>query len=200
MTELGVSSKDFVLIKGKNEALAKVELSRVEDNSLNLIRMDSSLRSNSGTGLGEEVEIVKIEVKEAKSIEISPTEEVKFTGDPTKIFKEKLVGKAVVKGNLQFFNIMGTTLHYIVSKTSPKKYVRISTNTQLKVSEKVLSPKDLKVPSITYDDIGGLEEEISSIREMIEIPMKHPEVFEKIGISPLKEYSCTDHLELERPF
>jgi len=136
MTELGVSSKDFVLIKGKNEALAKVELSRVEDNSLNLIRMDSSLRSNSGTGLGEEVEIVKIEVKEAKSIEISPTEEVKFTGDPTKIFKEKLVGKAVVKGNLQFFNIMGTTLHYIVSKTSPKKYVRISTNTQLKVSEK----------------------------------------------------------------
>ncbi len=186
MTKLGISSSDFVLIKGKGEALAKVELSRVEDNGLNLIRMDSSIRNNASVGLGEEVEVIKVDVVEAKNVEIAPTEEVKFTGDPTKIFLEKLIGKAVIKGNLQFFNIMGTTLHYVVTKTNPKKYVRIGAHTQLKVSEKVVSPKDLKVPSITYDDIGGLQEEVGAIREMIEIPMKHPEVFERIGITPPK--------------
>ncbi|MCA9459919.1 MAG: CDC48 family AAA ATPase, partial [Nanoarchaeota archaeon] len=127
-----------------------------------------------------------VQVLEAKSIEIAPTEEVKFSGDPTSIFLEKLIGKALIKGNIQFFNIMGTTLHYVVTKTSPKKYVRISANTQLKVLDKVTKPGDMKVPSITYDDIGGLKEEVSAIREMIEIPMKHPEVFERIGISPPK--------------
>lgn len=81
---------------------------------------------------------------------------------------------------------MGTTLHYIVTKTSPKKYVRVTQNTKLKVLDKVTTPGEMKVPSITYDDIGGLKEEVSAIREMVEIPMKHPEVFERIGISPPK--------------
>ena len=81
---------------------------------------------------------------------------------------------------------MGTTLHYVVTKTGPSGFVRVTANTNLRVSSKVTEPKDLKVPSITYDDIGGLKEEVEAIREMIEIPMKHPEVFERIGISPPK--------------
>ena len=186
MTDLGISQGDFILIKGKLSALAQVEVSKVQDNQRSIIRMDSSIRNNVGASLDDEVEVDKANVVEAKSIEIAPTEEVKFTGDPTKLFLEKLVGKPVVKGNLLFFNIMGTTLHYVVTKTSPRKYVRVSTNTKLKISEKVTSQKDLKVPSITYDDIGGLHEEVGAIREMVEIPMKHPEVFERIGINPPK--------------
>ncbi len=186
MAELGVSVGDFVLIKGKNEALAKVARINPEDSNLELIRMDSSIRNNAGVSLSDKVEVQKVQVQEAKSIEIAPTEEVKFTGDPTQLFTEKLIGKALTKGNLVYFNIMGTTLHYVVSKTSPKKYIRVSANTKVKVSDKVTKPGDLKVPSITYDDIGGLKEEVSAIREMIEIPMKHPEVFERIGITPPK--------------
>ena len=186
MNKLGISVGDFVLIKGKSEALARVDLVDNQDYNLNIIRMDSSIRNNLGVSLSDKVEVIKVEVVEAKSVEISPTEEVKFTGDPTQLFKDKLIGKAVTKGNLLQFNIMGTTLYYVVSKISPKKYVRISSNTNVKVGTKVMNPGDLKVPTITYDDIGGLKEEVSQIREMIEIPMKHPEVFERIGIVPPK--------------
>lgn len=186
MDELGIADGDYVLIKGKSEALAKAYKVSKEDSGLDIVRMDSAIRNNVSVSLGDQVFVNKVQVLEAKSIEIAPTEEVKFSGDPTSIFLEKLIGKALIKGNIQFFNIMGTTLHYVVTKTSPKKYVRISANTQLKVLDKVTKPGDMKVPSITYDDIGGLKEEVSAIREMIEIPMKHPEVFERIGISPPK--------------
>ena len=186
VSDLKIGSGDFILIKGKSETLAQVYPLSKEDENLDLIRMDSSLRSNAGVSLGDKVEIEKVEINPAKSIEIAPTQEIKFSGDPTQIFHDKLLNRALTKGNIVTFNIMGTTLHYIVTKTSPKKYVFINQNTKIKVNEKVTNPGDLKVPTLTYDDIGGLKEEVSAIREMIEIPMKHPEVFERIGIAPPK--------------
>ncbi len=184
ISNLGISSGDYVVLKGRHETLAQALIGAKEDKGLDIIRMDSSLRNNAGVSLGDKVSIESATIVEAKSIEIAPTEEVKFSGDPTQIFHRKLLGKALTKGNVQIFNIMGTTLHYVVTKTTPKKYVRVSANTSIKVLDKVTKPQDIKVPSITYDDIGGLKEEVSAIREMVEIPMKHPEVFERIGISP----------------
>ncbi len=184
ISNLGISSGDYVVLKGRHETLAQALIGAKEDKGLDIIRMDSSLRNNAGVSLGDKVSIESATIVEAKSIEIAPTEEVKFSGDPTQIFHQKLLGKALTKGNVQIFNIMGTTLHYVVTKTTPKKYVRVSANTSIKVLDKVTKPQDIKVPSITYDDIGGLKEEVSAIREMVEIPMKHPEVFERIGISP----------------
>lgn len=186
MKKLSLNEEDYVSLKLKSETLARVFESNPEDYGLDIIRMDSSIRNNIGASLGDQIEIKKAKVSEAKSIEISPTEEVRFSGDPTPIFHQKLIGKALIKGNVQFFNIMGTTLHYVVTKTTPKGYVKVTENTKINVSDKVVKPGDLKVPSITYDDIGGLKEEVSSIREMVEIPMKHPEVFERIGISAPK--------------
>ena len=100
--KLGVSIGDYILIKGKGETIGRVQRCESSDYGLNLIRMDSSIRNNAGVSLGDEVEVKRVEVVEAKNVEISPTEEVKFTGDPTSIFKEKLVGKSVVKGNLLY--------------------------------------------------------------------------------------------------
>ena len=184
--ELGLQEGEYVLISGENKALARVFRSEKEDEGLDLIRMDSTIRNNCKVGLGDSVSLEKVEVVEAKTVEIAPTQEVRFSGDPTPIFHNKLLAKPILKGNVLTFNIMGSTLHYIVTKTNPKGYVRVTNKTELKVLEKVTSPKDVKVPSITYDEIGGLKEEVSAIREMIEIPMKHPEVFERIGISPPK--------------
>ncbi len=183
LSKLNVSTGEYILINKK--CVAKVLKCYVEDEGLDLIRMDSSLRSNSSIGLGDSVECVRVDVSVAKSIEISPTSDgVKFSNDPTSLFLGNMVSKAYSKGNLVTFNLMGTTLHYLVSKTNPKGYVRVDSSTKLKVSTKVMSSGDLKVPTITYDDIGGLKDEVIQIREMIEIPMKHPEVFEKLGISP----------------
>ena len=185
-SQLDVSQGDYVVLKGKKEALAKVLPSAREDEGLDVVRMDSSLRSNAGVSLGDQVVVQKTTLQEAKTVTIAPTEEVKFSGDPTAIFHQKMVSKPVMKGNVLTFNIMGTTLHYVVTKTTPKKHVRVTQNTQIQVLDKVSTPEDVKVPSLTYDDIGGLKEEVSAIREMVEIPMKHPEVFERIGISPPK--------------
>lgn len=186
LQQLGLSQGDYVLLKGKHETLAQVQESAPEDRGLDLIRMDSTLRNNAGVSLGDKIDVLKVIVVEAKTITIAPTEEIKFSGDPTQIFHQKLIGKALTQGNVQMFNIMGTTLHYVVTKTNPKKYVRVTQNTQIKVVDKVTKPQDIKVSSITYEDIGGLKEEVAAIREMVEIPMKHPEVFERIGISPPK--------------
>lgn len=186
MDKIGIVQGDYVLLKGKTETIARVMESNSEDNGLDIVRMDSSIRTNLGVTLGDPVQVSKVQVQEAKSIDIAPTSEVSFTGDPTPIFLEKMHGKALVKGNIVTFNILGTTLHYVVIKTSPRKYVRVSTNTKLNVLDKVTKPGDHKISDITYDDIGGLKEEVTAIREMIEIPMKHPEVFERIGISPPK--------------
>lgn len=184
--ELSINEGDYILLKGKSDSIAKAYRAQSEDENLEIVRMDSSIRNNLGVTLGDQVKLEKVKVEEAKKIEIAPTEQVRFSGDPTPIFHDKLIGRALVKGNVLFFNIMGTTLHYVVTKTSPKNPVRITQNTEVKVLDKIVKPGDLKVPSLTYDDIGGLKEEVSAIREMIEIPMKHPEVFERIGISPPK--------------
>lgn len=186
MRELSLSDGDYLLLKGKSEAVGRVFALRAEDSGLNLIRMDSQLRNNAQVTLGDQIDVEKADVVEAQSIEIAPTEEVKFSGDPTSIFREKLHGMAVSKGNVMVFNIMGTTLYYVVTKVAPKKIVRISARTEVKISDKVTQPGDVKVQKITYEQIGGLKEEVSAIREMIEIPMKHPEVFERIGIAPPK--------------
>ncbi len=186
LQQLGLSQGDYVLLKSKHETLAQVQESAPEDRGLDLIRMDSTLRNNAGVSLGDKIDVLKVIVVEAKTITIAPTEEIKFSGDPTQIFHQKLIGKALTQGNVQMFNIMGTTLHYVVTKTNPKKYVRVTQNTQIKVVDKVTKPQDIKVSSITYEDIGGLKEEVAAIREMVEIPMKHPEVFERIGIAPPK--------------
>ena len=186
LRKIGLSEGDYVLMRGKSEGIARAYLANSEDYGLNIIRMDSSLRNNIGLSLGDEVEVSFVEVVEAKSLELAPTEEVRFSGDPTHIFLEKLIGRALMKGNVVNFNIMGTTLHYVITKTNPKKYVRVSSNTKLNILDKIAKPGEHKVPSITYDDIGGLKEEVGAIREMIEIPMKHPEVFERIGISAPK--------------
>ena len=184
--EMSLNEGEYILIQGEHKVLARVYRVESQDEGLGIIRMDSTMRNNAKASLGDEITAQKVDVVEAKSIEIAPTQEVRFSGDPTEIFKNKLLAKPLLKGNVVNFNIMGSTLHYVVTKTTPKGYVKVTNNTKLKVSDNVTSAKDVKVPTITYDEIGGLKDEVSAIREMIEIPMKHPEVFERIGISPPK--------------
>jgi len=186
MEKLGLETGEFVLLEGKKKTIAKVWRSNPEDEGLDIIRLDSITRRNLGVGLGDEIEISKVELKPATYVELSPTEEVRFSGDPTAFFHGKLLDKPVTKGDLIYINIMGNTLHYIVTKVTPKPYAYVSEKTDFKINEKKVEDHDLKVPDVTYEDIGGLKEEISQIREMIEIPMKHPEVFERLGINPPK--------------
>ena len=186
MEELGLEAGDFIEIKGKRKAIASVRRSIYGEEEQNTIRIDGTIRSNAGTSLGEEVEIKKTICEEAKTVKLSPVEAIQFNGDPTNYFHNKLIEKPLIKGQKIEIDVMGTQLHYIVSQTNPNKCVKISENTELIISDKVVKAESMKLPEVSYEDIGGLGEEIDAIREMIELPIKHPEVFQRLGIGAPK--------------
>lgn len=185
MDSLDLKSGDILLIKGTKETLCKVWRSRPEDKGKNIIRIDHVTRSNAGASLGEEVEIKKVEVKKAKSITIAPTEEIQFASDPSQYFKEMLIDRPFKKDDLIEFNIMGSAFHFVVTNINPNDNVLFVSDSQLIVSEKPLKTLG-KIAKISYEDIGGLKEEIQQVREMIELPLKHPEIFERLGVTPPK--------------
>ncbi len=186
MQEHNIKAGDIIEINGKSKAVAIVWRGRPEDEYENIIRMDGTLRFNAQVSIGETVEIRKVECKEAKSVTIAPVEPVEFIGDPKDYFHKKLIDKPVIQGQKIMLDVMGTQLHYVVTKTVPKDCVVITPQTELIVSHNVVKPESLKVPSVSYEDIGGLSKEIDLIREMVEIPIKHPELFEKLGIGAPK--------------
>ncbi len=189
MERLGVEAGDAVSIEGKKKTVATVLRSRPEDDRKdnNLIRIDGSIRHNAGTSIGEKVKIQKTDCKDASSITIAPLQNVRFSDDPTTYFSNKLLDRPFIKGDKLIIDVMGTPLHYVVTKTSPKGFVKFTKSTELNISSEKVSPDEVKaIPEINYEDIGGLSDEIDQIREMVELPMKHPEVFEHVGIGAPK--------------
>ncbi len=186
MKELNLNPGDIVLIEGQSKAAAIVWRARPEDEGLGVIRIDGITRGNAGTSLGEKVKVRKIDAQVAQSITIAPTEEIRFAVDPEMFFKERMYGKAYLKGNKLVVNVLGTPFYFIVTATQPKGVVIVGNETRINVSERVVSEEAHKIPSVTYEDIGGLQEEIMKIREMVELPLKHPEIFETLNITPPK--------------
>ncbi|RLJ10306.1 MAG: AAA family ATPase [Candidatus Aenigmatarchaeota archaeon] len=186
MEKLGIEAGQPVLIKGKRETVAIVWRARPEDNGLNLIRIDGVTRHNAQVSLGDTVVVEKVDAKPAKVLTIAPTEEIRFSGDPSSFFKERLLNRVFMKGDRIEVDILGTSLDFVVTNTNPKGPVMLTEHTQLIVSERVVKEEETRRPKVTYEDIGGLKEEIAKIREMVELPLKHPEVFTKLGISAPK--------------
>ncbi|MCD6414884.1 MAG: CDC48 family AAA ATPase [Candidatus Diapherotrites archaeon] len=186
MKKLGVSTGDILSIKGKDLALGIVWRARPEDEGKSVIRIDGMLRSNAGVSLGDKVTVRKIEAKPAETISISPTEKVEFRGDVSSFFKERMLDKPFTKGNKIYFDFMGTRFFFIVTATKPQGAVLVTERTKVNVSERVVKAEEAKVPDVTYESIGGLKNEIKKIREMVELPMKHPEIFSRLGVDPPK--------------
>ena len=186
MTTLEVETGDVVELTGTRSVPALVWRGRYEDDELDIIRMDAVLRRNAGVSLGDKVKVKKVEPHEAHIIHLAPAEqEIRIRGDISSYFGDRLLGKPVARNNMVLFEYFNTVFPFVVTKTDPGGVVIITHRTQIDVSEKPVRISDIsRVPEVTYEDIGGLQEETRKIREMIEIPMKHPEVFEKLGITP----------------
>ncbi len=188
MTQLGLEAGDVVELTGTRAVPALVWRGRYDDEGLNIIRMDSVLRRNAGVSLGDKIKVKRIESHEARMLHLAPAEhEISIRGDISSYFREKLLGKPVVQNNVVLFEVFNNVFPFVVTRTDPKGVVIITTGTQIEVSTKPVRISDIsRIPEVTYEDIGGLEEETRKIREMVEIPMKHPEVFERLGITPPK--------------
>jgi len=185
MEELGQMSGQVVEIIGKRSTAAIIWRGHPQDEGVGLIRMDGFTRHNCGVSMGETVVIKKSFANEAHTVEFSPEETVKISGNFGQYLKHRLVGRVLTEGDRIVVGVLGSSIPFVVTKTTPSGVVAIKEHTEVKLQGKPVSPEKV-MPKITYEDIGGLDKEIQKIREMVELPMKHPELFKKLGIEPPK--------------
>lgn len=151
------------------------------------IRIDGITRANLKISLGEKVTVKKVDAKPATEIQLTPVQKVEFNGDPSDFIKEKLVHQPLQEGQLVGIDVLRGHIFFKVASVSPKGAVLVSKETKVAIGEKLAKlNKETKIPDISYEDIGGLRHETDMIREMVELPMKHPEVFERLGVAAPK--------------
>ncbi len=191
--DLGVEVGDVIEIVGKRSTAAKVFRAAQEDEAKGIIRIDGMIRSNAGVSIGEKVSVVKAEPQPALKISVAPKipqgKHLRFGAGVEELFKKGLTNRPLVKGD-EFFipniALMGGFLPFVVTATQPNGVVLVGDLTELIVKTEAMDAKEMVAPSVTYDDVGGLEEELQRVREMIELPLKHPELFDRLGIDPPK--------------
>jgi len=216
MKDLDVRPGNIVEIIGERATVGIVDRALPGDIGANVIRMDGLTRRNAKTTIGEMVKIRKAEVFECKKLTIAPARKgIMIRANPI-IFKKGLLGRAVLKGDIvslggtrrrrttmsdnPFFDEMfsmldddsmlsfglGDLKFLVVDALPAKKPVLITENTQVIFNPEAVDVKEEREIDVTYEDIGGLDEELKKIREMVELPLKHPEIFERLGIEPPK--------------
>ncbi len=206
--ELSVKQGDVVEIEGGRITSAVVVDSYPNDRGLDIVRIDGLTRKNARTSMGEYVKIRPASVQEAKQVVLAPTQKNMHLMMPGNIILQNILGRSLKKGDIislvqqrrkpsgtlfqDLFEMMDNTpfglgeMRFLVVSTSPGDIVRITQRSKIKVLPEAVEITDMEVPSITYEDIGGLKEEVQKVREMIELPLKHPELFDRLGIEPPK--------------
>ncbi|MFX1416182.1 MAG: AAA family ATPase, partial [Promethearchaeota archaeon] len=183
---LGVRSGDYVLLRGAKETVAVCWPSLKEDEILDMVRMDGLIRSNAGVKLGEMVEVAIVNVPEATRVVLAPSQPVRFQPGFEEYIKQQIMNRPVTRGDIILIASIGQGLQFTATSVGPGKHVKITPETKLEVLTRPAKPEEVSVPQITYEDIGGLGKEIQKIREMVELPMKSPELFRRLGITPPK--------------
>ena len=184
--EQGWQSGDVIEITGKRKAYAKVWPSQTLEYGRGLIRIDGFIRSNTGVGIDERVQVRKVEAKEATSLTLYPTEPLRIVGAEGYL-SQLLEGRVVTQGSSITINIMGRRVDLMIAKVEPRAdVVIVDRGTQIQFTDKAPKHDTGNIPKVTYEDIGGLDREISRVREMIELPLKHPELFERLGVEAPK--------------
>ncbi len=190
---LKIDVGDIIEVTGKKMTAAKVFRAAHEDEGKGVIRIDGMIRGNASVSIGEKVVVRKAEGQPAKKIIVAPKiphgKRVRFGQGVEGLFKKGLLNRAVVKGDeiiIPNIALMGGFLPFVVASTTPNGIVQVSEFTDLSVRTEPIEVAELTRPSVTYEDVGGLEGVLLRIREMIELPLKHPEIFSRLGIDPPK--------------
>ncbi|HXZ24379.1 MAG TPA: CDC48 family AAA ATPase [Methanomassiliicoccales archaeon] len=186
MEVLGLTPGDVVQIEGKKRTVAIVWPGYPEDANRGLIRIDGTIRRNAETSIDEKVAIRKVSVKEAERITFAPTEQLRIMGGE-EYLSQSLEGRVVTKGDIIEINVMGRRIDLVVVSYAPTTdAVLVHRTTEVKISDKPIKEAAGQIPKVTYEDIGGLSDEVKKVREMIELPLRHPELFERLGVEAPK--------------
>ncbi len=185
MEQMNILSGDIILVVGKEKACAIASPGYPEDDGTEIIRIDGNIRANARVGIDDKIYIQKSTPQAGKRVVLAPTQQIRLVGGPQYLLR-LLEGRPITKGQYLRVDTVSNPLSFIVVSTQPSGPVIISRNTSLVVKEEVIKELEFRPTHLTYSEIGGLRREIELIREMIELPLRHPELFEKLGIEPPK--------------
>ncbi|HLD78448.1 MAG TPA: AAA family ATPase, partial [archaeon] len=211
MNRLGIREGDVVELQGQRKTGAIAVRAYPVDVGLNIIRMDGISRRNAGVGIGETIKLGQHDVKEAQRVVLAPVQKGIILQMSPELLKRNLFMRPVTKKDIvipfpvvkqrrgsPFDDFMGINLEeifftpipgetkLIVVATVPEGVTRITDATEIELKPQAVDIEDKEIPTMSYEDIGGLGDAIQKIREMVELPMRHPELFTKLGIDPPK--------------
>jgi len=186
MKTLGVTVGDIVEIEGKKPTAAKAWPAYPEDQGLGMIRIDGFIRKNCSVSINEFVTVKKADAEYATSVKLAPVDiRISVDNDFIRFVKDRLIDRPATRGDTLLIMMLGHSVPFMVVNTRPAGIVKIAPTTEISIMSEPVP--ELEMPSrTTYEDIGGLDEEIRRIREMVELPLRHPEIFQRLGIDPPK--------------
>ena len=185
MEELGLTSGDALQIVGTRKTSALAWPAYQQDYGKKIIRMDGYMRRNAGVSIDDKVTIRKIEAKTAQKLTLAPTEPLRIVGGE-EYLAQILEGRVMARGDFVPINVMGRKIDLVVTNTTPVgDAVIVSDQTEVVIGEQA-KEQPQTVPRISYEDVGGMRPVIQKVREMIELPLRHPELFERLGVEAPK--------------
>ena len=182
MDYLKAAPGDVIEINGKRSSCAIVWPADEDEKFPDSIKIDGQTRKNIGSALNDIVQVKKIITKTAKSVVLMPVNDV-VTVDKefTDFVKNRLKGLPLAQGDEISVMILGNSMDFKINKISPKGVVKIDRSTSLTILEETSVDRKIRV---TYEEVGGLKSEIKAMREIVELPLRHPELFSSLGIEP----------------
>jgi len=200
MAELDLENGDYIVIEGDGRAVARVWPGYPEDEGRSVVRIDGRLRGEADVGVDDTVEVRKAEVNPARSVTVALPQNLRVRGNVGPMIQNNLNGQAITEGQTvpvsfglgPLSSMSGQKIPLKVASTDPAGTVVVTENTEVQVTDEPAEQitgtgrGDAVAPDVTYEDIGGLDGELEQVREMVELPMRHPELFETLGIEPPK--------------
>ena len=156
-----------------------------EDYGAGIIKIDGITRQNMGAAIGDKISLKSVEAVNAEQITLSPTEKIAADGLQEYMIYNYLNHVFTTGDSISLNTQMGSRVQFVITNTKPSKPVIVTENTVFKLGS-MTKAIDTSIPRITYDELGGLKNEVQKIREMVELPMRHPELFDKIGVEAPK--------------
>ncbi|MDE1851236.1 MAG: CDC48 family AAA ATPase [Candidatus Micrarchaeota archaeon] len=187
--DLDLLTGDIVELKRKGKATAAVVWqAHPSDEGLGFIRIDGYLRQNLGVGIGDKIFVSKATIKDAERVVLAPPPGQKppLSPDFAEYAKRRLENRPIVKGDSIPIPMFGLIFNFLVIQVLPHGITKVSRDTKVVVKEEPVSESQVKVAEVHYEDIGGLDDVKQKIREMVELPIRYPELFERLGIEPPK--------------
>ncbi len=209
MDELELENGDYIVLEGKQDsrAVARVWPGYPEDEGKGIVRIDGQLRQEANVGIDDPVNIEKADVNPATSVTVALPQNLRVRGNVGPMIRNNLSGQAVTQGQTvpvsfglgPLSSMSGQKIPLKIAETEPSGTVVVTDSTDIQVSEMPAeqvhsgegAPEASDTPDVTYEDIGGLDRELEQVREMIELPMRHPNCSSSSASSRRRASSCT---------